>query len=64
MMSDLDKPVWGVPAIAEIINRSTTKTYYLLEKGYVPGRKIGKLWTSTPRELLVTVNGREPVEAT
>jgi hypothetical protein len=63
MMSDLDKPVWGVPAIAEIINRSTTKTYYLLEKGYVPGRKIGKLWTSTPRELLVAVTGREPEAA-
>jgi hypothetical protein len=63
MFSDLDRLVWGVPAIAEIINRSTTKTYYLLEKGYVPGRKIGKLWTSTPRELLAAVTGREPVEA-
>jgi hypothetical protein len=63
MMSDLDKPIWGVPAISAIINRSTTKTYYLLEKGYVPGRKIGKLWTSTPRELFSAVIGREPVEA-
>jgi hypothetical protein len=63
MMSELDKPVWGVPAIAEIINRSTTKTYYLLEKGYVPARKIGKLWTSTPRELLGAVIGREPEAA-
>ena len=63
MMSDLDKPVWGVPEIAEIINRSTTKTYYLLEKGYVPARKIGKLWTSTPRELLNAVIGREPEAA-
>jgi hypothetical protein len=63
MFSDLDKPIWGVPAIAEIINRSPTKTYYLLEKKYVPGRKIGKLWTSTPRELLAAVTGREPEAA-
>jgi hypothetical protein len=63
MFSDLDRPVWGVTAIAEIINRSTTKTYYLLEKGYVPGRKVGKLWTSTPRELLAAVTGRVPAEA-
>lgn len=32
-------------------------------EGYVPGRKIGKLWTSTPRELLSAVIGREPLEA-
>jgi hypothetical protein len=63
MMSDLDKPVWTVPAIAEIVNRSPTKVYYLLEKGHLPGRKIGKTWTSTPRELLAAVIGREPVEA-
>jgi hypothetical protein len=63
MISDLDRPVWGAPAIAEIINRSETKTYYLLERGYVPGRKIGKTWTSTPRELLAAVIGRAPEAA-
>jgi hypothetical protein len=63
MVSDLDKPIWGVPAIATVINRSTTKTYYLLEKGYVPARKVGKLWTSTPRELLIAVIGRDPEAA-
>jgi hypothetical protein len=63
MFSDLDRPIWGVPAIAEIVNRSPTKVYYLLEKGHLPARKIGKLWTSTPRELLAAVIGREPVQA-
>jgi len=62
-MSKLDEPGWGAPAIAEIINRSTSQAYYLLEKGYLPGRKIGKIWTSTPRELLAAVIGREPVGA-
>jgi hypothetical protein len=63
MMSELDKPVWGVGPIAEIVNRSPTKVYYLLEKGHLPARKIGKLWTSTPRELLNAVIGRAPLEA-
>jgi hypothetical protein len=39
MMSDLDKPVWGVPAISEIINRSTTKTYYLLTRAMCPAER-------------------------
>ena len=61
-MSDLDRPIWGVPAIAEIVNRPVNKCYYMLEKGYLPGRKVGKIWTSTPRELLAAVTGRDPAE--
>jgi hypothetical protein len=60
MMSELDRPVWGAPAIAAIINRSTSQAYYLLERGLLPGRKIGKIWTSTPRELRAAVTGRDP----
>ena len=30
-MSELDRPVWGAPAIAAIINRSTSQAYYLLK---------------------------------
>jgi hypothetical protein len=63
MFSDLDRPIWGVPAIAEVINRAPSKVYYLLEKGHLPARKVGKIWCSTPRELLAAVTGREPVEA-
>jgi hypothetical protein len=63
VMSKLDEPIWGAPAIAAIVNRSTSQAYYLLEKGLLPGRKIGKLWTSTPRELLTAVTGREPETA-
>lgn len=62
MFDHLDRPIWGVPAIAEVINRSPSKVYYLLEKGHLPARKIGKLWTSTPRELLTAVTGRAPAE--
>jgi len=62
MYSKLDQPIWGAPSIAKVINRSPSETYYLLERGLVPARKIGKAWTSTPRELLAAVTGREPVE--
>ncbi len=62
MMSDLDRPLWGVHEIAEIVNRPPSKVYYLLERRLLPARKIGKTWTSTPRELLAAVIGREPVE--
>lgn len=60
MYSKLDQPIWGAPAIAEVINRTPSECYYLLEKRLLPARKIGKTWTSTPRELLAAVTGREP----
>jgi hypothetical protein len=53
MFDHLDRPIWGVPAIAEIVNRPPSKVYYLL----------GKIWCSTPRELLAAVTGRGPAEA-
>ncbi len=60
MFSDLDRPIWGAGAIAEIVNRTQSETYYVLEKGHLPARKVGKTWTSTPRELLAAVTGRTP----
>jgi hypothetical protein len=63
MFSDLDRPIWGVPAIAEVVNRTPSKVYYLLERGHLPARKIGKIWCSTPRELLAAVIGRTPEAA-
>jgi hypothetical protein len=34
---DGDQVVWGVPAIAKVINKSAAQTYYLLEQGYLDG---------------------------
>ena len=48
----LDKPVWGVPAIAEIINRSERATRHLIQRQLIDVTKCGHLYTSTPRRLL------------
>jgi hypothetical protein len=48
---DLDRPIWGVRGISAAINRTQRQTYYLLENGLVPGRKIGRIWVSTSRRL-------------
>jgi hypothetical protein len=58
-ISDLDRPVWGAKAIAEVVNRTERQTSYLLEKKLLPATKVGKLWTSTPRRLLGLVQGAE-----
>jgi hypothetical protein len=47
----LDIPLWGARAISKQINRSERQTYFLLEEGHLPARKIGGTWTSTPRAL-------------
>lgn len=62
-MSDLDLPIWGAQAIGEVVNLPPSKAYWALEQGYLPGRKVGKKWVSTKRQLIAAVTGREPVEA-
>jgi hypothetical protein len=55
---NLDRPLWGAEAIgreANVVdddgNVDLRKTFYLLEKGRLPGTKVGRLWTSTPRRI-------------
>jgi hypothetical protein len=53
-MKDETEPLdilWGVAAIAGYIRRDTRAAYHLLETGQISGRKKGKLWISTRREL-------------
>jgi hypothetical protein len=33
--------IWGVKGIAKVINRSERQTYWLVEQGRLPVRKIG-----------------------
>jgi hypothetical protein len=63
MTDDLDLPIWGAQAIGEVVNLPASKTYWALEQGYLPGRKVGKKWVSTKRQLRVAVTGREPEAA-
>lgn len=52
-----DRPVWGVKAISEVINRNERQTYYLCSKGLIPVTKIGDQWTGIPSRLLRAVSG-------
>jgi len=55
-----DNPVeiiWGAMRIGQFINCNTRKAFYLLEKGMIPGRKIGDTWVSTKAELRAAVLG-------
>jgi hypothetical protein len=36
---DLDRPIWGVKAIAKAANLTARQTYHALEKGYLPASK-------------------------
>jgi hypothetical protein len=61
--SDLDSPIWGAENIGKEVNLSSSKAYWCLEQGYLPGTKIGKRWVSTKRKLRAAINGDKPVEA-
>ncbi len=36
--------VWGASAIAKLIGRSDRQAFHMLEKGELPGRKVGGRW--------------------
>jgi hypothetical protein len=39
--------IWGATSIANEINVSRRKAFYLLERGLIPAKKIGDSWVST-----------------
>ncbi len=39
--------VWGAKAIGECIGRNPRQTFYLLEKGELPAKRIGALWVAS-----------------
>jgi len=53
----LQKPLWGAKAIGDELGLSERKAFYLLEKGLIPARKIGRIWVSTRKELRSLVEG-------
>jgi hypothetical protein len=54
---DLDRPIWGVKAIAIAANLTTRQTYHALEKGYLPASKAGRKWVTTPRRIRSAFSG-------
>mgnify|MGYP007051651346 CR=1 FL=1 len=49
--------VWEVAEIAKVIGRSERQTFYLLNTGRLPGKKIGGRWVASKRKLLEAVLG-------
>lgn len=47
----LDKPLWGVDAIASEIDRTARATYQLLQTKQLPAKKVGAMWVTTRRKL-------------
>ncbi len=54
---DLDRPIWGVEAIAAAANLTPRQTYHALEKGYLPASKAGRKWFTTRRRLRTLFTG-------
>lgn len=50
--------VWGATAIAAVINLSRRQTFYLLERGHLPARKVGKRWTASASGLRQYLSGQ------
>jgi hypothetical protein len=52
---DMNEPVldlvWGSREIAKEINRNQRQTFYLLETGGIPARKVGKIWVADRGQL-------------
>jgi hypothetical protein len=51
--------LWGCAAIAAVIRKNTRATYYLLESGSLPAKKIGRQWAASRRKLLAAIIGDE-----
>jgi hypothetical protein len=46
--------LWGAKEIGRYIGKSPRAAVHLLEKGWLPARKVGKAWTATKKELEAT----------
>jgi hypothetical protein len=55
--ADLDLPIWGATAIAEVLNVPVRRSYWLLENKLVPAERVGRRWVSTRRRLLTRIVG-------
>ncbi len=55
------KPVWGADNIGAILGTPLRKTFYLLERGLIPARKVGSSWQSTEGELEDFLLGRATI---
>lgn len=38
--------VWGAASIGKEINQSARQTFYMLESGFLPAKKVGNRWVA------------------
>ena len=50
---------WGAVAIAEAIERPVRETYWLLENGKLPARRVGRKWVASRERLIAHCSGGE-----
>jgi hypothetical protein len=57
-----DDLIWGGLAISEELGLSKHKTFYVLERGYVPAQKVGNIWVASRKKLRAACAGEDPKE--
>lgn len=43
--------IWGAKSIAQEIGKTERATYFILEKGQIPARKVGGQWVASRCQL-------------
>ncbi|MET3601413.1 helix-turn-helix domain-containing protein [Martelella mangrovi] len=43
--------IWGASKIAKIIGRSPQQTFFMLQKGELPAKKVGNRWVARRSDL-------------
>jgi hypothetical protein len=59
---DLDAPLFGAKAIAQVRNQSERQIFHAAAEGRFSHRKDGRLIVTTPREALLPLVGPEGIE--
>lgn len=44
--------IWGASAIAKVIGRTDRQTFFMLEKGVLPAKKISGRWVAERSKLI------------
>ena len=44
--------IWGVRGIAALINQTERQTFYLLETGKLPAKKVGNKWVGERGQII------------
>ncbi len=55
--------IWGAEAIGREINASRRRTFYLLQQGLIPAKKVGESWVASRTTLRCYFLGEETERA-